>query len=332
LSSSNETGALVNDQPSETIESLRVALAAAQTRATHAIEHAAALSSQIERMQDERRALHDQERRSRRRLNDFLGNFPGIVWENYFVQDPEAGRVSSVAGIVESLSGYTAADWVQPNFWSEIIHPEDRELGKAASEYLMIHGRGSSSYRLVAKDGRVVWVTAQMSVIHDEADVPIGLRGITLDITEQKEAEAERNEALLREGVLRAQQDSLLELATPLVPIDDDVLAMTLVGGLDESRADRVLTTLLDGVARSGARVVILDVTGVLSIDTQTADTLIRAARSVSLLGAEVVLTGIRAEVARTLVDIGVDLGSIMTKSTLKAGIAHALQATGGLR
>jgi PAS domain S-box-containing protein len=299
------------------MESLRAALAAAQ--------------AQIERMKDEGRALHDQERRVRRRLDDFLGNFPGVVWENYFVQDPEVGRASYVAGIVEKLSGYTAVEWVQPDFWLDIIHPEDREIGRAASEYLMTHGRGSTSYRWIAKDGRVVWVTAQMSVIRDDAGAPIGLRGITLDITEQKEAEAARNEALLREGVLRAQQDSLLELATPLVPIDDDVLAMTLVGGLDETRADRVLTTLLDGVARSGARVVILDVTGVLSVDTQTADTLIRAARSVSLLGAEVVLTGIRAEVARTLVDIGVDLGSIMTKSTLKAGIAYALQATGGM-
>mgnify|MGYP000721114401 CR=1 FL=1 len=100
---------------------------------------------------------------------------------------------------------------------------------------------------------------------------------------------------------------------------------MTLVGNVDERRADRVLSALLEGVTRTSARMVILDVTGVPEVNEQTADSLLQAARAVRLLGAEVVLTGIRPEVARTLVTIGANLGSIMTKSTLKSGIAYAM-------
>jgi rsbT co-antagonist protein RsbR len=319
----------MSDKQSEVFLALREALAAAEERAARAEQRAEELAGRIERAEEQGRALHDQERRMRQRLDHFLGNFPGIVWENYFNQDPEAGRVNYVAGNVEILQGYSVADWVKPTFWFEIVHPEDRERAKAGMERVLAEGRGSVSNRWLAKDGRVVWVTAQISLIRADTGAPIGLRGITLDITELKQAEAERNEALVREGVLQAQQESLLSLSTPLVPIDDDVLAMMLVGGLDQKRADRVLTTLLDGVSRSGARVVILDVTGVPAVDTGTADALLRAARAVSLLGAEVVLTGIRPEVARTLVDLGMNLGSIMTRSMLKAGIAYALQKKG---
>lgn len=300
----------------DTIESLRAALAAAEERATLAEERAAALADELTRTQ--------------RRLDDFLANMPGIVWENYFEQDPERGRISYVSGNMQILLGYTIEEWLQPNFWFEIVHPEDRVIASASTQRILAEGHGTNLHRWIAKDGRTVWVTARITVIRDDAGAPLGLRGITLDITDLKEVEEERNEAMLREEVLRAQQESLLALSTPLVPIGDDLLAMTLVGGLDERRADRVLTTLLEGVSRYGARVVILDVTGVPDVDDRTADALLRAARAVSLLGAEVVLTGIRPEVARTLVELGSDLGSIITRSTLKAGIAYAMQKGAG--
>lgn len=298
----------------------------ADVRAARAETRAAELSLRIEQAQERERMLHDQERRTRQRLDAFLSSFPGLLWESYFDPDPEAGRAVFVGGNIGLLQGYTHEDWMKPDFWLQIVHPDDSETVKSSADRLMAEGRGSMVYRWIAKHGDVSWMTAQITVIRDEAGAPIGLRGIALDVTEQKQAETERNEALVRESVLRAQQASLLELSTPIMPIDDDVLAMTLVGGIDRARADRVLTTLLEGVASAGARVVILDVTGVPTVDTGTADALLRAARAVSLLGADVVLTGIRPEVARTLVDLGANLESITTKSTLKAGIAHALQ------
>lgn len=309
----------MHDDAGATIESLRAALAAAEARAARAEERAAALADDLTR--------------ARQRLDGFLANMPGIVWENYFDPDPVRGRALYVNGNVQTLLGYSVEEWIQPNFWFEIVHPEDREIASESTRRVLAEGHGTTLYRFVTKDGRAVWVTARMTVIRDDAGAPIGLRGVTLDITDLKEAEEERNQAMLREQVLRAQQESLLALSTPLVPIGDDLLAMTLVGGLDERRADRVLETLLEGVSRHGARVVILDVTGVPDVDDRTADALLRAARAVSLLGAEVVLTGIRPEVARTLVEIGSDLGSIITRSTLKAGIGYAMQrGAGGLR
>lgn len=306
----------MHDDAERTVEALRAALAAAEARAARAEGRAAALADELTRTQQ--------------RLEGFLANMPGIVWENYFEQDPERGHVSYVNGHVQTLLGYSVAEWERPDFWFEIVHPEDREIASASARRILAEGHGTTLYRWIAKDGRAVWATGRITLIRDDAGAPVGMRGVTLDITELKDAEAERNQAMLREQVLRTQQESLLALSTPLVPIGDDLLAMTLVGGLDERRADRVLTTLLEGVSRSGARLVILDVTGVPDVDGRTADALLRAARAVSLLGAEVVLTGIRPEVARTLVELGTDLGSIITRSTLKAGIVYALQKGAG--
>lgn len=316
----------MSDTVERTIESLHAALAAAEARATRAEERNTALEAQICRAEQDGRVLLEQERFARQRLDDFVANVPGIVWENYFKEDPELGRLNYVSANAELVLGYSVAEWGEPDFWVKILVPEDQQDASVESQRILTEGSGTSVFRWVRKDGRTVWMTSRISTIRDQGGVSIGMRGVTLDVTDLKRTEAERNAAQLREERLRAQEDSLLALSTPLVPIDDDLLTMPLIGRLDERRAERVLTALLEGVARTGAQTVILDVTGVPEVDGRTADALVRAARAVSLLGAEVVLTGIRAEVARTLVTIGSDLGSIMMKGTLKAGIAYALK------
>jgi anti-anti-sigma regulatory factor len=144
------------------------------------------------------------------------------------------------------------------------------------------------------------------------------------DITERKRAEETLRQALAQEETIRAQQAMLAELSTPLIPISDQVMVMPLIGSLDSTRARQVLETLLQGIARSHARVAILDITGVPVVDTQVANALIHAAQAVKLLGAQVVLTGIRPEVAQTLVGLGADLSGIVTRSSLQSGIAYA--------
>jgi PAS domain S-box-containing protein len=145
---------------------------------------------------------------------------------------------------------------------------------------------------------------------------------IVHDLTERKRAEAERLQ--LQEQIIGAQAAALAELSTPLIPISDSVLAMPLIGAIDTRRAQQVLDALLRGIEQSRARIAILDITGVPVVDTQVAKTLVIAAQGVRLLGAEIVLTGIRPEVAQTLVGLGVDLGGIVTRSTLQRGIAYA--------
>jgi PAS domain S-box-containing protein len=148
--------------------------------------------------------------------------------------------------------------------------------------------------------------------------------GMAHDLTERKRAEAER--ARLQEEIIRAQAAMLAELSTPLIPITDQVMVMPLIGGVDSQRAQRVMETLLKGIEQHRARVAILDITGVPIVDTQVATGLIRAAQAVKLLGAQIVLTGIRPEVAQTLVGLGVDLSGLITQSTLQSGIAYATQ------
>lgn len=144
------------------------------------------------------------------------------------------------------------------------------------------------------------------------------------DISERKRAEAERT--MLQEQVIAAQQAALRELSTPLIPIAAGVVVMPLIGGIDSNRAQLVVETLLTGTAELRAHTTIIDITGVPVVDTQVANALLRAAQAVKLLGARVILTGIRPEVAQTLVGLGVDLSGIMTRGTLQAGIAEALR------
>jgi rsbT co-antagonist protein RsbR len=145
------------------------------------------------------------------------------------------------------------------------------------------------------------------------------------DITERKQIE----EALRakQQEIIRAQAAALADLLTPLIPISDDVVVMPLIGLMDSRRAQQVMDTLLTGISARRARVAILDITGVSVVDTMVASSLIQAAKAAKLLGATVVLTGIRPEVSRTLVGIGAELSGIETHGTLQSAIARAMSA-----
>ena len=148
------------------------------------------------------------------------------------------------------------------------------------------------------------------------------------NVTERKKTEAALRQSIRQEEIIRAQAATLAELSTPLIPVSDDVVVMPLIGTVDSTRAAQVIETLLGGIVERRAKTAILDITGVAVVDTQVADALVRAARGVKLLGARVMLTGIRPEVARTLVELAVDLGGIKTYGSLQAGIAAAFGGT----
>jgi PAS domain S-box-containing protein len=150
------------------------------------------------------------------------------------------------------------------------------------------------------------------------------------DVTEQKEHE--QTERQRQEDLIVQQQATLMELSTPLLTISDTTVVMPLVGAIDTRRVEQIIETLLIGVAASPASTVILDITGVALVDTEVANAFIRASQAVSLLGAQVVLTGIRPEVAQMLVGLGVDLRGIITRSTLRDGISYALRHSSGKR
>lgn len=190
-------------------------------------------------------------------------------------------------------------------------------------------GRLSVETVFQCHDGTHRPVHVSSMVIYDNQHVPIATAGIIRDLSEERRTEQEHR--ALQEQIIFSQQLALQELSTPLIPIIDGVVAMPLIGTIDTSRAQRVIETLLSGVAESRATTVILDITGVPLVDTQVASALLRAAQAVKLLGATVTLTGIRPEVAQTLVSLGVDLSGITMRSTLQSGIVAALRKTENL-
>jgi PAS domain S-box-containing protein len=159
---------------------------------------------------------------------------------------------------------------------------------------------------------------------HDEEGRFVGTVGLALDITDRKQAE--RAQVQLQEQIIAAQQAALRELSTPIIPLGEGVIALPLIGSIDSARAQQIIENLLVGVGEHGASTAILDITGVQVVDTQVANALLRAAQSVKLLGANVIITGIRPEVAQTLVGLGLDLSGIVTLATLQGGIQHALR------
>jgi PAS domain S-box-containing protein len=149
---------------------------------------------------------------------------------------------------------------------------------------------------------------------------------IVRDITEQKRAQAEAEAQRAREEAIRTQNEMLAALATPLIPISDTIIVMPLVGTLDAARVQHIRERLIQGIAARKARIAILDTTGVPSLNAEAADELVRSAQAARLLGSEVIITGLRPDVAQTLVQLGADLRGIATQRTLQSGIALAMK------
>lgn len=214
--------------------------------------------------------------------------------------------------------------------WSRTLHPEDRDQVFAAWLAAAQQGREfAMEYRFCPGEGKVTWVAASAVGLRDESGTIVRYIGTVTDINATKQAEAMLREGMRQQEIIHAQRVALKDLSTPLIPINDQVMVMPVIGVVDSIRAQQVLETLLTGISRSHARIAILDITGVSTVDTLVANTLIGAAKAVRLLGAQMVLSGIRPEVAQTLIGLGIDLQSIVTCGTLQAGIAYAIRHSG---
>ncbi|MCJ2069375.1 STAS domain-containing protein [Methylobacterium sp. J-030] len=132
-----------------------------------------------------------------------------------------------------------------------------------------------------------------------------------------------------REEIIRRQGRALLDLATPALPIWRHIILMPLVGIIDTQRARQVMEWLLEALAREEAHIAILDVTGVPLIDSRVALHLTKTVEAARLLGSQVIVTGISPDAAQTLVKLDVDLSSMITRGTLRAGLAEAFRLLG---
>ena len=132
-----------------------------------------------------------------------------------------------------------------------------------------------------------------------------------------------------REGVIMRQQRDLLELSTPVVALWEGILALPLIGTLDSERTQVVMESLLERIVETGASIAIIDITGVPTVDTLVAQHLLKTIGAARLMGAECIISGIRPQIAQTIVHLGVDLGDVVTKATLASALVVALERLG---
>jgi rsbT co-antagonist protein RsbR len=132
-----------------------------------------------------------------------------------------------------------------------------------------------------------------------------------------------------REQVIVRQQQELMELSTPVVTLWHGVLALPVIGTLDSARTQVVMESLLQRIVDTGTSIAIIDITGVPTVDTLTAQHLLKTVAAARLMGADCIISGIRPQIAQTIVHLGVELGSVVTKATLADAFAVALQRVG---
>jgi rsbT co-antagonist protein RsbR len=131
-----------------------------------------------------------------------------------------------------------------------------------------------------------------------------------------------------RESVILRQQEEMLELSTPVVKLWDGILALPIIGTLDSSRTQTIMESLLERIVETGSEIAIIDITGVPTVDTLTAQHLLKTVTAARLMGAECIISGIRPQIAQTIVHLGVELGDVITKASLADAFKIALQRT----
>lgn len=132
-----------------------------------------------------------------------------------------------------------------------------------------------------------------------------------------------------REDIIRRQQDEMLELSTPVVKLWDGVIALPMIGTLDSARTQVVMETLLQRIVETESQIAIIDITGVPIVDTLVAQYLMKTVAAIRLMGADCIISGIRPQIAQTIVHLGVDLTGISTRSTLADALRLALKQSG---
>lgn len=132
-----------------------------------------------------------------------------------------------------------------------------------------------------------------------------------------------------REEIIKRQQQDLLELSTPVIKLFEGVLAVPMIGTLDSARTQMVMETLLQRIVETGSRLAIIDITGVPTVDTLVAQHLLKTVSAIRLMGAECIISGIRPQIAQTIVHLGIDLQGIASKASLSDALALALEQQG---
>jgi PAS domain S-box-containing protein len=227
------------------------------------------------------------------------------------------GNVLTWNSAAERLKGWKPAEIVGQNF-SRFYPPEDIAKGKTVMELKVAgeEGRFEDEGWRVRKDGSRFWANVIITALRDKDGKLRGFGKVTRDLTDRRQNEEK----------IKKQAQEILEMATvPVVQVWEGIVLVPLIGTLDSQRTQQLMERLLHRVTETASPIALVDITGVPTIDTQTAQHLIETISAVRLLGADVILTGVRPVIAQTLVHLGIDLANVITRSSLTAGLRMAL-------
>jgi PAS domain S-box-containing protein len=173
----------------------------------------AAVTNERRKAEADKSKLGSELELNRRRVEDIVAHVPGVVWEAWGKPDAANQRIDFVNNHVEKMLGYSKEEWLStPNFWLTLVHPDDKERAAAEAAAIFASGKdGVSRFRWMHRDGHEIWVEAHSAVVSDETG-PLGMRGVTMDITAAVKAEIERAELLDRESRAREQAEEASRL------------------------------------------------------------------------------------------------------------------------
>jgi PAS domain S-box-containing protein len=264
----------------------------------------------------------EDERRTSAALQESNDRFRRIFEESplgIVLATAQPSRIIEANAAFARMLGYAPSELVGRSV-NEFLHPEERSTESLESE------RGQRKWikyerRYLTKSGGLVWARVRSSVVEVKDGRPSMMLGMSEDITERK----------LAEQKIAAQQEIIRALSTPVLEVRDGLLMVPVIGSLDSGRAAQLTDNLLRGIRATRARVAVLDVTGVAVVDSRVASHLLRTAEAARLMGAAIIISGVSANVAESLVGIGVDLAALRTVADLKAGLEEAEKLLGRL-
>lgn len=251
-------------------------------------------------------------------LSALLEASEGLAW----VKDEEGRFVGANSGLAslaamprEELPGLTDLD-LWPSEQAEAFRRDDAEVMRLQTSKFVEEPIDER------REGRTAWLSTRKVPVW-LGDKVVGTAGCARDITEEHWASVDRDEA--RNELVETQRRRLEELSTPVLRLWKGVLAVPLIGSVDGWRATRLMDALLTAIQREEASDVVLDITGVTEVDGEVAERLLKAVRAARLVGARCSLVGIRADVARAIVELDIDIGDVKIFSTLEQALGEVM-------
>jgi PAS domain S-box-containing protein len=232
-------------------------------------------------------------------------------------------RFKDILGCEDSALGASIESFVG------LIHEKDRDMvASALRGHLERREPYDVEFRRRTGAGELRWLCSRGQALWDESGKATRMAGSLSDITARKQAEAVLNEKL---GIIQSQQEAIRKLSTPIIEVWEGVLTMPVFGVMDQRRAEQMVEVLLHAIVRTRCRYAIIDLTGVDASDAHTGEHILRLVQAVELIGSRGIVVGIRAEVAQTIVSLGVDLSRIVTLRNLREALFHCMRGSARL-